>query len=73
MLSNSITQHRRYILASLMTMPETAMDKYNGFVFREYQVRLARQYSIMKFIPEAFSEKELSDKDFRPCVFAPDP
>lgn len=56
-----------------MTMPETAMDKYNGFVFREYQVRLARQCSIMKFIPEAFSEKEPSYKEFRACVFTPDP
>lgn len=56
-----------------MTMPEASVNKYDCSIFWENQVRLARQCSIIKFISEAFSEKELSYKDFRPGIPAPDP
>lgn len=53
-------------------MPETTMDKYNRFIFREDKVWLARQHFIMKFIPETITKEEFSDDNFRFCVLAPD-
>ena len=53
-------------------MPETAVDKYNSFIFWENKVGLARQYFIIKFISKPVPKKEFSDNDFRFCVLAPD-
>ena len=58
---------KRYLI-----MPKTTMDKYNCFMFWKNKVRFTRQRFVMKFISEAFSEQEFSDKDFRLCVLAPD-
>jgi hypothetical protein len=55
-----------------MAMPETAVNKYNRFIFWENKVWLARQHFIMKFIPESIAKQEFSDHDFRLCVPAPD-
>jgi len=54
-------------------MPETPMNKNNCPIFRENEIRLARQRLIMQFIPETLCEQEFSDKSFRPGVPAPDP
>jgi len=47
------------IFAFIISMPEAAMNKDDGFAFREYYIRFAGQFFIVQFIPKPFACKNL--------------
>ena len=53
-------------------MPETAMNKNCGIVFRENKVGLARQAGMMNAKPETLFMQAASDNELRAGVLAPD-
>jgi hypothetical protein len=60
------------IPATLMPMPEAAVNKYHRSELRKHQVRCPRQCLVVESIAEAFAKEDFSDKDSRFCVLAPD-
>lgn len=53
-----------------MLVPETSMNKYDGLVFPEYQIRLSRQARLIQSVTETPSEQGKSDLFFRGGVFS---
>lgn len=58
--------------ATVMSMPETAMDEYHSPVLREHDVRGARKFPDMESIPESSREKNGAESPFRPSVLSSD-
>ena len=63
---------RHFVVAALMQMPETAMDKDYGAVLGKYKVRLARQPLVMKDITKALGVQASSYNHFRLGILAAD-
>ena len=53
------------IFATLMTMPETAVDKDAGAVFPQHNVRTSRQTRMVQTVSESVSKQILPDYHFR--------
>ena len=60
------------VLAALVTMPETAVDKYDGLVGGEDEVGGAGEVADMDAVPEAVGPEEAAHEEFGAGVFAPD-
>lgn len=56
-----------------MSMPETSINKYNGVIFWEYEIGLARQSFAMKPVPEAHRMQVSSDNQFEPGILPSNP
>ena len=59
-------------LRAVMPVPEAAVHKQNRTEFRKHQIRLSRQLSVVKPIPETASVQQLADQQLRLCVGALD-
>lgn len=68
----AIRSRRGRVSATVMSMPETAMDEYQSPVLREHHVRGARKFPDMKSIPESSGEKNSAESPFRPSVLSSD-
>lgn len=55
---------------TFMSVPEAAIDKHDGFVFFEYQIRFSRESGASKSISKTLIEQGLSDQNFRASIFA---
>jgi len=53
-------------------VPEAAMYKNYGFVFGEYDIRLAGQFLYMQPVPEPVFMQKLPYQQFRFGILAPD-
>lgn len=67
-----IRSRRGRVSATIMPMPETAMDEYHGPVLREHDVRGARKFPDMESIPESSGEKNGAESPLRPSVLSSD-
>ncbi len=55
---------------TLMLMPETSLNKNNGFVFRENKIRFAGQICCMQPVTETGLMQAAAHQHFRPGIFA---
>ncbi len=55
---------------AIVPVPETTVYKNHSIIFREDQVGLSWQTFVVKFVTESFGEKRLTNKQFRPGIFA---
>ena len=61
------------IFATFVTVPEAAVNKNNGFVFRQNNVGLARQVFYIHSVPETFAEKVFPHEKLGLGILSPDP
>ena len=57
-------------LPAVMAMPETAMDKDNGAVAREHDIRAAGKVPPVQTVAEAFAKQHGADELFRTGIAA---
>lgn len=60
------------IFAAFMSVPETSVDKNDGFVFRQNNVRFSRQGLDVYPVPEPFAEKVFPYEKLGLGVLCPD-